>query len=224
MNFQPTPTKKIILPLERFYFKSDKAPCYMYLAPNTWAQFKEPMQKRIVLAPAVIMDVCYQDMQEYKKKYNPRFKEKQLVNNIISNCKAYHKKVFDIAPHIDELILDCMDGFEEVMQQQRMYMHNALHLLYSPIKEISDANKKKIVDLLLTAAFVNWSSSFASLHRQTEADKEIVAVKKNLEKLADELCDVNFTLQPTKYADENYERCCTTFRTTLMDYITKIAV
>lgn len=224
MNFQPTPTKKIILPLERFYFKSDKAPAYMYLAPNIWCQFKDPMQKRIILAPTIIMDVCYQDMLEYARRYKPKQKEKQLVNIIINACKAYHKKVFDIAQNLDELILDCMDGFEDVMKQQRMFMHNALYNLYSPIKEIPDDKKAKLIDLLLTAAFVNWSSSFASLHKQTETDKEILTVKHNMLELADLMCDVNFTIQPTKHSEEIYERCCTTFRTTLMEYITQIEV
>ena len=107
------PKQKWLLPLERLYI-GDKAPAYMYLAPNIWCQFKDPMQKRIILAPTIIMDVCYQDMLEYARRYKPKQKEKQLVNIIINACKAYHKKVFDIAPHLDELILDCMDGFEEV--------------------------------------------------------------------------------------------------------------
>ena len=196
----------------------------MYLAPNIWSQFKDPMQKRIILAPTIIMDVCYQDMQKYRDKYNPRQKEKQLVNIIINACKAYHKKVFDIAPHLDELILDCMDGFEDVMQQQKMFMYNALYNLYSPIKEIPDDKKVKIIDILLTAAFVNWSSSFTSLHKQTETDKEIVTVKHNMLELCDMLCDVNFEIQPTKHSEEVFERCSTTFRTTLMDYITQIEV
>lgn len=217
---QPT-KKKWLLPIERL-FLGEKAPAYMYLAPNIWRQFKDPMQKRIILAPTIIMDVCYQDMLKYKEKYKPKQKEKQLVNIIINACKAYHKKVFDIAPHLDELILDCMDGFEDVMKQQRMFMHNALYNLYSPIKEIPDDKKAKLIDLLLTAAFVNWSSSFASLHKQTETDKEILTVKHNMLELADLMCDVNFTIQPTKHSEEIYERCCTTFRTTLMDYITQI--
>lgn len=215
------PKQKWLLPLERLYI-GDKAPAYMYLAPNIWCQFKDPMQKRIILAPTIIMDVCYQDMLEYARRYKPKQKEKQLVNIIINACKAYHKKVFDIAPHLDELILDCMDGFEDVMKQQRMFMHNALYNLYSPIKEIPDDKKAKLIDLLLTAAFVNWSSSFASLHKQTETDKEILTVKHNMLELADLMCDVNFTIQPTKHSEEIYERCCTTFRTTLMDYITQI--
>lgn len=215
--------RKWLLPVERLYL-GEKAPAYMYLAPNIWCQFKDPMQKRIILAPTIIMDVCYQDMQKYRDKYKPRQKEKQLVNIIINACKAYHKKVFDIAPHLDELILDCMDDFEEVMKQQRMYMHNALYQLYSPIKEIPDGKKAKIIDILLTAAFVNWSSSFTLLHKQTETDKEIVTVKHNMLELCDMLCDINFEIHPTKHSEEVFERCSTTFRTTLMDYITQIEV
>lgn len=215
--------RKWLLPIHRLYL-GEKAPAYMYLAPNIWAQFKEPMHKRIILAPTIIMDVCYQDMQKYRDKYKPRQREKQLVNIIINACKAYHKKVFDIAPHLDELILDCMDDFEEVMQQQRLYMHNALHQLYSPIKEIPDDKKAKIIDILLTAAFVNWSASFSSMHMQTETDKEILTVKHNMLELCDMLCSVEFEIQPTKHSEEIYERCCTTFRTTLMDYITQIEV
>lgn len=218
-----TQQKKWLLPIERFYL-GEKAPAYMYLAPNIWAKFTDPMHKRIILAPTIIMDVCYQDMLKYREKYKPKQKEKQLLNNIINACKAYHKKVFDIAPHLDEIILDCMDGFEEVMQQQRMYMHNALHQLYSPIKEITDDKKAKLVDILLTAAFVNWSKSFSSMHMQTETDKEIMTVRHNMLELCDLLCNVNFEIQPTKHNEEIYERCCITFRTTLMDYITQIEV
>ena len=77
------PKQKWLLPLERLYI-GDKAPAYMYLAPNIWCQFKDPMQKRIILAPTIIMDVCYQDMLEYARRYKPKQKEKTI-------SKHYHQ-------------------------------------------------------------------------------------------------------------------------------------
>lgn len=212
-----------MLPLNRLYL-GEKAPAYMYLAPNIWKKLKDPSQKRIILAPTIIMDVCFQDIQAYKDKYNPKQKEKQLCNQIIKSCRAYHKKVFDIAPHLDELILDCMDGFEEVMKKQKMFMYNALYNLYSPIKEIPDINKYKLVDLLLTAAFVNWSSSFSSMHKETETDQEIKAVRNYMFKLVDLQCDVDFSINPTKHSTDTYERCSKTFSDELMNYIMNINV
>lgn len=203
---------------------NDKAPCYMYLARNIWALLKSPEQKRIIIAPTILIDTIYQDIQEYQRKYNPRHKEKQVVNKILATCKAYHKKVFQLAPHLQDLILDNMDGFEECIKQNKFYMWNSIFNLYATINEVGDLQKRKLVDLLTMTAFANWSVSFANLIREAEADKELIAIQHLLHSTPDIILgNADFTLNGI--SDHNmqvYERSSNLFGKALLDYIGNI--
>ena len=215
------PKQKWLLPLERLYI-GDKAPAYMYLARNIWNSIESPEQKRIVLAPTILIDTIYQDIQEYQRKYQPRQKEKQVVNKILATCKAYHKKVFQLAPHLQELILD--NGFELCIKQNKFYMWNSIFNLYATIDEINDIQKRKLVDLLTMTAFANWAVSFANLIRQMEADNELVAIQHLLHSTPDIILgNADFNLNGI--SDHNmqvYERSSNLFGKALLDYIGNI--
>lgn len=203
---------------------NEKAPCYMYLARNIWNIIKSPEQKRIILAPTILIDTIYQDIQEYQRKYQPRQKEKQVINKILASCKAYHKKVFQLAPHLSDLILDNMDGFEECIKQNKFYMWNSIFNLYATIDEINDIQKRKLVDLLTMTAFANWAVSFANLIREAEADKELVAIQHLLHSTPDIILgNADFTLNGI--SDHNmqvYERSSNLFGKALLNYIGNI--
>jgi hypothetical protein len=203
---------------------NDKAPCYMYLARNIWALLKSPEQKRIILAPTILIDTIYQDIQEYQRKYQPRQKEKQVVKKILATCKAYHKKLFQLAPHLQDLILDNMDGFEECIKQNKFYMWNSIFNLYATINEINDNQKRKLVDLLTMTAFANWSVSFANLIREAEADHELVAIQHLLHSTPDIILgNADFTLNGiSEHNMQVYERSSNLFGKALLNYIGNI--
>lgn len=203
---------------------NDKAPCYMYLARNIWALLKSSEQKRVILAPTILIDTIYQDIQEYQKKYQPRQKEKQVVKKILATCKAYHKKVFQLAPHLQDLILDNMDGFEECIKTNKFYMWNSIFNLYATIDEVGDLQKRKLVDLLTMTAFANWAVSFANLIREAYADKELIAIQHLLHSTPDIILgNADFTLNGI--SDHNmqvYERSSNLFGKALLNYIGNI--
>ena len=217
------PKQKWLLPLERLYI-GDKAPAYMYLARNIWNSIESPEQKRIILAPTILIDTIYQDIQEYQSKYQPRQKEKQVVKKILATCKAYHKKVFKLAPHLQDLILDNMDGFEECIKQNKFYMWNSIFNLYATIDEINDTQKRKLVDLLTMTAFVNWAVSFANLIKEIEADHELVAIQHLLHSTPDIILgNADFNLNGiSDYNMQVYERSSNLFGKALLNYIGNI--
>lgn len=65
-----------------------KAPAYMFLARNIYNLIKSPEQKRIILAPTILIDTIYQDIQEYQKKVSTSSKRKASSKKNTCNLQS----------------------------------------------------------------------------------------------------------------------------------------
>jgi hypothetical protein len=70
------------------------------------------------------MDIVYHDIIAYREKYQPKQKEKQIIQLAFKTTQKYINGIFKTAPDLNEILCDGMDGLGEVLAQQKLYLKN----------------------------------------------------------------------------------------------------
>lgn len=227
MNYQPElkPQRtKIILPLHKFYTKSDKADGHLFLNKNIYDIIADETVKRRLLLSPILMDVAYQVLSEYKKTYTPKFTEKMLFNKAFQYVQEYHKNVFDNAPFLTELLLDNMEEFGELTKQHVAYINNAAYMHYSK-KPIPNLVAKKVSLISVAGLAVRYAMDNLDLFREVCADEEMNLTLKSLDNLASYLFGkAEFDSEMTKNDKMVLDTSVTIFTNKLMDFLMEMDI
>jgi hypothetical protein len=213
----PTQRNRWLLPKEMKMYSSDSI-------LKNWKHLLNPRHKRMIIVAPMLMDVVYHDIIAYRNKYQPKQKEKQTINIAFQTTQKYINGIFKTAPDLNEILCDGMDGFDEILSQQKLYLKNVYFSLYGNIKGMTREQIDKTIDLLVMIAFVNSSIGFSSALIDVKWNNDLKVVQRKINDAIDLHWNPDCECEIKQYDIDMLDRCEKVLHKKIIEYIESLEV
>ena len=213
----PAQRNRWLLPNQMKMYSSD------FILKN-WKHLLNPRHKRMIIVAPMLMDIVYHDIIAYRDKYQPKQKEKQTIQLAFKTTQKYINGIFKIAPDLNEILCDGMDGLGEVLTQQKLYLKNVYFNLYGNIVGMTREQIDKTIDLLVMIAFVNSSIGFSGALIDVKWNNDLKVIQRKINDAIDLHWNPDCECEIKQHDIDMLDRCEKVLHKKIIEYIESLEV